>query len=62
MKQVPCHNPTCSERRTHWENPESRKKIIMVNVDDDFDPTTQKAYCSIECYAYDGNKLKNNEN
>lgn len=53
MKKVPCHYHGCAGRRVHYESPEKLRDRVMIEVPDDF-PEGKKAYCSIECAAYDG--------
>ena len=52
MKKVKCSGPGCSSRRAHHESDEPRG-TQWIEVPDDF-PDGKKAYCSIECAAYDG--------
>jgi len=53
MKKVACHYHGCAGRRVHYERPDELRDRVMIEVPDDF-PEAKKAYCSIECAAYDG--------
>jgi len=53
MKKIPCSYHGCAGRRVHYERPYEPRKRVMIEVPDDF-PKGKKAYCSIECAAYDG--------
>lgn len=55
MKQIPCSYHACGERRVHYEHPDVPRGPQTVEVLDDF---IGKAYCSIECAAYDGHFSK----
>ena len=46
MKKIPCGNPTCSERRIHFERQDEMRPQQMVEVEDDY---MGKAFCSITC-------------
>lgn len=50
MKLVPCSYKGCSCRRPHHESLSDTRLHQMVEVRDDFEG---KAYCSLECQAYD---------
>jgi len=52
MKKVKCSGPSCELRRLHYESDRARGPQ-WVEVPDDFH-NDKKAYCSIECAAYDG--------
>lgn len=51
MKMIPCGNPTCNERRIHWDNPDEMRPHREVEVADDY---TGKAFCSITCACVAG--------
>ena len=53
--KIQCSNPTCSDRRPHWERPDDKRPHQIIEVSDDF---TGNAYCSIECKCYHEAKMK----
>lgn len=53
MKQIPCSNPTCSDRRVHHERPFEKRPHVMIEVSDDWDGKPYM-FCSYECACYSG--------
>ena len=53
MKKVKCGYDGCSNRRIHWEDPDTMRPHRMVEVEDDF-PDDSKTFCSFECACYAG--------
>lgn len=51
MKQIPCGNPTCSERRIHHEDQDTMRPHRMVEVSDDYNGLS---FCSITCACMAG--------
>lgn len=59
MKKVACSDKDCSMVET-WQTGKPRG-IQYVEVPDDFDETTQKAFCSMTCACYSGYMTMNKE-
>ena len=59
MKKVPCGYDGCSNRRIHWEEPETMRPHRMIEVEDNFDESC-KCFCSFECACYAGYMTLNN--
>ena len=51
MKQIPCGNPDCGERRINWDNQDEKRGTRMIEVPDDF---VGKTFCSITCACVAG--------
>lgn len=45
-KMVPCGNPTCDQRRVHWDRQDEMRPRRMVPVKEDY---MGKTFCSITC-------------
>ena len=51
MKKIPCGNPTCNERRIHFERQDEMRPQQMVEVEDDY---MGKSFCSLTCACASG--------
>lgn len=52
MKQIPCSNDSCSNRRIHHEQQDVMRPHRMVDVEDDYPYLV--AFCSITCACISG--------
>ena len=59
MPKVACNYPGCSDRRVHYQQPDTRRKHQMVEVPEDH---RGPAYCSIECMLYHEAVLEKEKN
>lgn len=51
MKEIPCGNPNCSERRIRFDQQDVRRTHAMVIAPDDH---VGKGFCSITCACMAG--------
>ena len=51
MKKIPCGNPSCDQRRIHYEMQDRMRPHQEIEVADDYNG---KAFCSITCACIAG--------
>ena len=54
--RVPCAGKGCSERRIHFEHPNTPRGVQLVEVPEGHEDLV---FCSIECWLYGPEEMEN---